>query len=169
MEIKKYAAYIIECKKRGFDDYTIKNSLLMKGWPENDIVRAFYYVEEQERKEENKTHEKQYPQQSFGSSVTIFLDGELREALEKRAKKNMLMLPEQIEDILRRSTLNLKGKKSLPDEKLDDKLVGVFSRRNTGQKTKKKKAQKSRKKAKKEQRLKKKVEKKEKRKAKKRR
>ena len=53
----------------------------------------------------------------------IFLDEELREALEKRAKKNMLTLPDQIEDILRRSTLNQKLKKSPPEDKMDDKLV----------------------------------------------
>lgn len=73
------------------------------------------------------------------SSIMIFLDEELREALEKRAKKNMLTLTDQIEDILRRSTLNQKLKKSLPEDKLDDKLVGLFSRKNTGPKTKSKK------------------------------
>jgi hypothetical protein len=140
MEIKKYVEYIKECRKRGFEDYTIKDSLLAKGWPENEIVKAFYSIDsnysETSREEDSLTENK-----DFGSSVTIFLDGDLRVALEKRAKKNMLALPKQIEDILRRSTLNMKGKKSLPDEKLDDKLVGVFSRKNTGQKTKKKKAQ----------------------------
>jgi len=73
------------------------------------------------------------------SSVILFLDEELREALEKRAKKNMLTLPDQIEDILRRSTLNQKLKKSPPEDKLDDKLVGLFSRKNTGPKAKSKK------------------------------
>ena len=73
------------------------------------------------------------------SSIMIFLDEELREALEKRAKKNMLTLPDQIEDILRRSTLNQKLKKSPPEDKMDDKLVGLFSRKNTGPKTKSKK------------------------------
>ncbi len=73
------------------------------------------------------------------SSIMIFLDEELRDALEKRAKKNMFTLSEQIEDILRRSTLSQKLKKSPPEDKLDDKLVGLFSRKNTGPKAKSKK------------------------------
>ncbi len=77
------------------------------------------------------------------SSIMIFLDEELRDALEKRAKKNMFTLSEQIEDILRRSTLNQKLKRSPPEEKLDDKLVGLFSRKNTGPKAKKKTKKKS--------------------------
>ncbi len=71
-------------------------------------------------------------------SIILFLDEELREALEKRAKKNMFTLPEQIEDILRRSALNQKLKRTLPEDKLDDKLVGLFSRKNTGPKAKSK-------------------------------
>lgn len=72
-------------------------------------------------------------------SIILFLDEELRDALEKRAKKNMFTLPEQIEDILRRSVLNQKLKRTLPEDKLDDKLVGLFSRKNTGPKSKSKK------------------------------
>ena len=45
----------------------------------------------------------------------------------------------QIEDILRRSTLSLKGKKSPYSPKVDDALVGIFSRKNTGPKSKSKK------------------------------
>ena len=67
----------------------------------------------------------------------IFLDDDLLKLLDKRAKKNMLNIPELIEDILRRSTLSQKGKKSIYDEKLDDKLVSVFSRKRTGPKKKK--------------------------------
>ena len=52
------------------------------------------------------------------SSIMIFLDEELRDALEKRAKKNMFTLTEQIEDILRRSTLSQKLKRTLPEDKL---------------------------------------------------
>jgi hypothetical protein len=206
MEIKQYVDYIKECRKRGFEDLEIKNSLIEKGWPVEDIDKAFnsldknkkvkkedsekkketekkkedskedkYYqnmvdIKEEKDSEENEGNEEyqeergyivpkkqdyeseeqdkyksKYTQEVYGSSVTVFLDDELRTALQKRAKKNMFNLQEQIEDILRRSTLNLKGKKYLPDEKLDDKLVGVFSRRNTGQKTKKKKVKKEKK------------------------
>ena len=49
--------------------------------------------------------------------------------IEKRAKRNMLTLPEQIEDILRRSCLNQKNKTNLPIDKIDDLIVGIISRR----------------------------------------
>jgi len=64
---------------------------------------------------------------SFKNKVTIYLNNDLLKLIEKRAKRNMLTLPEQIEDILRRSTLSLK-KGTLPKEKLDDLLVSLFSR-----------------------------------------
>lgn len=94
------------------------------------------------------------------SSVILFLDEELREALEKRAKKNMFSLTEQIEDILRRSTLNQKLKRTLPEDKLDDKLIGLFSRKNTGPKAKKKAKKKNKKSLKKKSRKQKRAEKK---------
>jgi len=174
MEIKAYAGYIKECRKGGFDDIAIKESLIAKNWPEREIDRAFAYLNKTEIKKEVRGHEElsreideevKEKEQEFGNSVVIFLDSDLKNALEKRAKKNMFTLPEQVEDILRRSTLNMKGKKSIGDEKLDDKLVGLFSRKNTGQKAKKKKvkiqkrhARKDRKKARKQKRLKKKAE-----------
>jgi hypothetical protein len=57
----------------------------------------------------------------------------LLKLLEKRARRNMLTLPEQIEDTLRRSCLSMK-KKPLTSEKLDDLLVSLFSRRKRGKK-----------------------------------
>ena len=48
----------------------------------------------------------------------------------------MLTVGEQIEDILRRSTVSLSKRKSVYDEKLDDKLVGLFSRRRGGRERK---------------------------------
>lgn len=106
MKVQRYAEFIAECKLRGFDDITIKAALLEKGWPEKEIMQAFHYVNKKLEEKEAK-----YSKQSFGSSITVFLDDELRTLLVKRAKKNMMNLPEQIEDILRRSTLNQKGKK----------------------------------------------------------
>jgi len=47
--------------------------------------------------------------------------------LEKRAKKNMLNLNEQVEDILRRSVLNFR--KTPAEEKVDDKFITFFSRK----------------------------------------
>ncbi len=215
MEIEKYVEYIKECRKRGFEDDAIINSLLEKNWPQEEINEAFDVIngkkvvkkkvkpkqeknmgekikkeieshkdigevirkeisdyqdigeEIEEIRREIESSDKTIQREKFENSLTIFLDDELKSALEKRAKKNLFTLPEQIEDILRRSTLNLKNKKGVPSEKLDDNLVGLFSRRNTGQKTKKKKAQKKKKKARKEKRVKKKAERKNKRKAKK--
>lgn len=139
MKPEKYAEFIRECRKRGFQDVAIKGALLDKGWPEEEIDNAFHYVNMKDEEREQK-----YKRQKFGSSITIFLDDELRTLLVKRAKKNMLSLPDQIEDILRRSTLGQKGKKSIYDTKVDDKLVSIFSRKKTGPKKAKKKKSKKR-------------------------
>ncbi|MEK6895111.1 MAG: hypothetical protein AABX48_01170, partial [Nanoarchaeota archaeon] len=72
------------------------------------------------------------------NQVNLFLDDELIKELDKRAKKNMFSITEQVEDILRRSVVTQKNKKSSSayDEKLDDTLVALFSRKNTGPKGK---------------------------------
>lgn len=150
MEIQKYIDYIQECRKRGFKDEAIRQSLLDKGWPEEEIMDAFYFVNKKAITKEIEEHKEARKQENFGGSVTIYLDEELKQALEKRSKKNMLTLPEQIEDILRRSTLSMRNKKSTTSEKLDDNLVGIFSRKNTGPKSKKKKAKSKKKSAKKD-------------------
>ena len=107
--------FIKEARKRGFDDYRIRDALLGNRWPEVEIEKAFYALK-------GKEHYK------FKNKVEIFLDNEILKAVDKRAKKNMFTLSEQIEDILRRSAVN--GSRKLPKaEKLDDVLVGVFSRR----------------------------------------
>lgn len=134
MKIRRYVEFIRESRRRGFGDLTIRNALIDKGWPLNEINLAFNYVQ---------TLSNAYKEESMDepeeNKVTIYLDNELLDKLDKRAKKNMLTLPEQIEDILRRSTLNQKNKKSAGSEKLDDNLVGLFSRKKTGPKSKKKK------------------------------
>jgi hypothetical protein len=145
MKIKEYVEFIKEARRRGFRDDVIKNALLQKGWPLNEINIAFNYADTMKGFDKinnlnnQETHKGKYTKEVNGSSITIFLDDDLRTALEKRAKKNMINLPGQIEDILRRSTINQKGKKSIYNEKLDDKLVGLFSRKNTGPKAKSKK------------------------------
>ena len=78
------------------------------------------------------------PKYKFKNKVCIFLDNEILSMIEKRAKKNMFTVSEQIEDILRRSCISMKNKKVLYDEKLDDSLVSIFSRRKSGKKSKKK-------------------------------
>lgn len=67
--------------------------------------------------------------------LTIRISDEEVKVLKKRAKKNMLNLREQVEDIVRRSCINAKSGGSV-SEKLDDSLVGIFSRQQRGRKRK---------------------------------
>ena len=105
--------FILEAQKRGFDDNKIREALLSNRWPANEVNQAFQSL----RKEHH-----------FKESVTIWLDSEIIKLLEKRAKKNMLNVEEQIEDIVRRSVANQKPTQK--KEKLDDLLVGLFSRKS---------------------------------------
>jgi hypothetical protein len=109
--------FIKTARGRGFDDYQIREPLLKQGWPLSEIEIAFNSLKRAKREHI-----------SFKNKVTIYLNNDLLKLIEKRAKKNMLTLPEQIEDILRRSTLSLK-KGKLTGEKIDDLLVSLFSRR----------------------------------------
>ncbi len=104
--------FILEAQKRGFEDDKIKEALLSNKWPTNEINGAFQAL--------RKPHH-------FKESLNIWLDTEIIKKLEKRAKRNLLTLPEQVEDILRRSVINQKP--SQKSEKLDDMLVGLFSRK----------------------------------------
>jgi len=108
--------FIKEARKRGFDDYEIRTPLLKEGWAVYDVECAFNSLKPKKREHIN-----------FKNKVTIYLNNDLLKLIEKRAKRNMLTLPEQIEDILRRSTLSLK-KGKLTGEKIDDLLVSLFSR-----------------------------------------
>jgi len=67
--------------------------------------------------------------------ITIRLNDKEVKVLKKRAKKNMLELREQVEDIVRRSCINAKSSGSVV-EKCDDKLVSIFSRQTPGRKRK---------------------------------
>jgi hypothetical protein len=125
MANKLVADFIKEARKRGFGDTTIRNALLNKKWPVSEIEKAFSSLEE-------KVHLK--------NQVTLFLDDDVLTALEKRAKKNLLNVAEQIEDIIRRSVVSQRNNKttSAYNEKLDDTLVGIFSRKKTWPKNRKK-------------------------------
>jgi len=68
--------------------------------------------------------------------ITINLDDEEKKILEKRAKKNLMTLQEQIEDIIRRSAVNYKSGKSISEVDPDDRLVGIFSKSKKGRKRK---------------------------------
>jgi hypothetical protein len=120
MPNKKLVDFIKESRKRGFGDIDIRKALLNYGWPLAQVESAFSYL---------------IPKYANKNQVTLFLSDELMNILEKRAKKNMFTVSEQIEDILRRSTINLTKKKSPYDSKLDDALVSIFSRKKTGKKS----------------------------------
>ncbi|MSS75190.1 hypothetical protein EXS73_03190 [Candidatus Pacearchaeota archaeon] len=60
------------------------------------------------------------------TSFTVSVDREVYQRLEKRAKRELQSVPECAESIIRRSVINLKSSHS---DKLDDKFVGLFSRK----------------------------------------
>ncbi len=109
--------FITEARKKGYSDVQIKNSLIKNNWPENTVSKAFNSLN---------------PKFKIKNQVCVFLSDEILSTLEKRSKKNLLMLHEQIEDILRRSSI--RKNTTLPQEKIDDFLVSVFSRSQMGRK-----------------------------------
>ena len=116
----KLVKFIKEARKRGFDDYEIKEPLLKQGWPIDEIEKAFSMLK---------------PRYKFKNKICLYIDSDVLKIIEKRAKKNIFTISEQIDDILRRSVINYKGKKGEP-EKLDDMLVSIFSRARRGRKSK---------------------------------
>src|SRR3989338_4480589 len=106
---KELVKFIRVARKRGFDDYQIKEPLLKHGWLLHEIERAFASLK---------------PSYKFKNKICIFLDSDILKIIDKRAKKNLFTTSEQIEDILRRSCLSMK--KKLPyNEKLDDTLISI--------------------------------------------
>ncbi len=65
-------------------------------------------------------------------SVTIDIDDKVYKVISKRAKKNLMTVREQVEDIVRRSAVN--AGKGIDSEKIDDTLVSVFSRNRKSRK-----------------------------------
>lgn len=64
-------------------------------------------------------------------ALTISIDEKIKKILEKRARKNLMSLREQAEDIIRRSASNYKlGIHT--NVKSDDTLVEIFSRNKKG-------------------------------------
>lgn len=122
MANKEVIKFIKESRRRGFGDGDIRKALINHGWPVVEVEKAFVSL---------------FQKYTNKNQITLFLSDELVSLVEKRAKKNLLTIPEQIEDILRRSTINQSNKKSPYDSKLDDKLIGLFSRKRTGPKRKK--------------------------------
>lgn len=63
--------------------------------------------------------------------ITIDIDEDVKKIINKRAKKNLLTLREQIEDILRKSAVRTKSG-ATGSFKVDDRLVAMFSRQKRG-------------------------------------
>ena len=123
MANKDLVKFIKEARKRGFEDYEIRAPLLKQGWPSKLIEEAFDSIDSVIKGERGKT------------SVRIYLNDKVFSIVEKRAKKNLLRVQEQVEDIIRRSAANVKIKKA-ENEKIDDLLVSIFSRNRKGRKAK---------------------------------
>ena len=113
MANKELVRFIIESRRRGFADFKIKEALLSNGWEIYEIDEAFVSIK---------------PKFKFKNKVCIYLDSDVLHVIEKRAKKNLFTITEQIEDILRRSSVSSQ-KVSRPNEKLDDMLLTIFSRK----------------------------------------
>ena len=109
--------FIVEARKRRFDDNQIKAPLLEDGWEISEINEAINSIDKN-------------PKNKF----EIYLKDDLIKILEKRAKKNKFTIPEQIGDILRRSCINVSTKTTSKAEKLDDLLVSIFSRQKRDKK-----------------------------------
>jgi hypothetical protein len=112
MAEKVLVKFIAEARKRGFPDNEVRKAMENKGWPQSKIESAFDILN---------------PKFKIKNQVCIFLSNEVLSALTKRAKKNMLTLGEQIEDIIRRSCT--RKNTSLQQEKIDDLLLTCFSRK----------------------------------------
>jgi len=118
MPNQKLLDFIKLARQRGFDDYQIREPLLKKGWPAEEVEEAFFLLRSSKK-----------IKLKYKTKLEIYLDNEVLESIEKRAKKNIFTINEQIEDILRRSCVNLKKPNSFLDEKLDDKFIPLFSRK----------------------------------------
>ena len=112
--------FIIEAKNRGFKESEIRAPLLQKGWSKIQIQNAFDYVKERY----SPKHK---------DRITIFLDHQVLQIIKKRAKRNLLSIEEQIENIVHKSALAGKKLKA-PEQNIDDLLVSIFSRRRYSKK-----------------------------------
>ena len=66
--------------------------------------------------------------------ISIHVTKEELQALEKRAKKSYMTTQELVTDIVRRSMISYKNNSSSLDQRIDDKLVALFSRERKGKK-----------------------------------
>lgn len=124
--------FILEARRRGFEDWQIREPLIRHGWNENEVESAFYEIKKQEdrnlKKKQTKDNKTIYV---YKNSLTIHLDSEILKIIEKRAKKNMLTPKEQVEDIIRRSCASIKKTAGVEDN-VDDLFLKLFSRKRSG-------------------------------------
>lgn len=113
---KQLVRFIKQGRARGFDDYQLREPLLKAGWPVDEVDAAFGSFKQPLK---------------FKNKICIYLDNDVLKVIEKRANRNLMTVSEQIEDILRRSAVNLKHTAPKP-EKLDDMLITLFSRKRRG-------------------------------------
>jgi len=113
--------FIINARKKGYSDSDIHKALEKNKWPVKIITKAFKALRSKPK---------------MKNQICVFLSDEILKTLIKRSKKNLFTVSEQIENILRRSCAS--GSSSYQKEKLDDSLVGIFSRSKRGRKSKKK-------------------------------
>jgi len=111
MANKILVKFIKQARKKSFSDLEIRKAIIDKGWPVQEIEKAFLFLQ---------------PKPKYKNQICLFLNNEIIETLQKRAKKNMFTLSEQIEDILRRSCI--RKSTTVKQEKIDDKLLLSFSR-----------------------------------------
>lgn len=114
--------FILEARRRGFDDSQIKEPLLKHGWALSEVNNALASLRRTKKTDQNY---------KIKNQISVYLSGEVLNILEKRAKKNMFNLNEQIEDILRRSCMNTKKQKE-EEDKIDDLFLKLFSRKTKG-------------------------------------
>lgn len=115
---KELAEFIKEARGRGFSDLEIKEPLLAKGWNASEVEKALGILG---------------GGLGYKNKVCFYMDDEVYGVIKKRAKKNLMTIEEMVEDIVRRSAVSAKGIKR-EEEKLDDLLVSVFSRKKNGKK-----------------------------------
>ena len=149
--------FIKESRMRGFPEQYIYDHMMKKGYPQKEIELAFIELEKQsnnnhpekaippsnnEKNKKGAVIEEKPDNKSNGKKVSnqlcISLDDEILKILEKRAKKNLLTITKQVENIVARSCATSLKKTTEETEKLDDNLVGIFSRKKVGRKPNKK-------------------------------
>ena len=113
MANKKLVQFIKEARAKGYEDFQLRQILLKNKWPQNVVDTAFDSLK---------------PKFKFKNRVELFISNEVLNKLQHRANKNMFTMSEQIEDILRRSTINQKPS-STNSEKLEDNFIKFFSRK----------------------------------------